>query len=207
MRRQSQLIAQCSQNRFDRPHRPPATDDASEYERHLRAYFDELQPAGQRESDLAQSIADTSWRLKRIPGLESAIYAQGHVEFADAFAGHDPALRPGLIELHTFLTYEKQLRNLQLQEARLHRRREKDNAELARLQQERNSRRRQQLEIAAKLYAKAQRDHTPFEPRDFGFEFSIQDLKDFFDTVRAPNLLNATARKEDEHARAEQKAA
>jgi hypothetical protein len=115
------------------------SDDAAAYERHVHAYFDDLQPVGQREIDLAQSIAETAWRLKRIPCLESAIFAQGYIDFADTFKDHAPALRPGLIELHTFLAYEKQLRNLQLQDARLHRSLMKDTAELRTLQQERKS--------------------------------------------------------------------
>ena len=47
------------------------------------------------------------------------------------------AARPHLIDAHTFLVYEKQIRNLQLQEARLTRRREKETAELRVLQQDR----------------------------------------------------------------------
>ena len=137
------------------------TDDAAEYERHVRAYFDELQPVGPRETDLAQSIAETAWRLKRIPGLESAIYAQGYIDFADTFKDHAPALRPRLIELHTFLAYEKQLRNLQLQDARLHRRLMQDTAELRALQQERKSK-----------TAQAAKPSAPVRLPENGFVFS-----------------------------------
>jgi len=115
-----------------------STDDAAEYQRHIAAYEKEFQPVGLEESQLVQSLADISWRLRRIPALEMAIYAQGRIEFADQFEDQeDPAVRRSLIELHTHLAYEKQLRNLQLQEARLVRRREKETAELRRLQQER----------------------------------------------------------------------
>ena len=48
-----------------------------------------------------------------------------------------PATGAGLIELGTFLKYEKQLKNLQLQESRLQRRYEKEMAELRSLQKER----------------------------------------------------------------------
>ena len=113
------------------------TDDAAEYQQHIAAYQKEFSPVGPRECDLVQSIADTVWRLRRIPGLEMAIYAYGRVQFADACKDHDEALRPAMIELQTFLTYEKQLRNLQLQESRLSRRREKETAELRELQQAR----------------------------------------------------------------------
>ena len=165
------------------------TDDAAEYERYIRAYQGELKPVGQRESDLVQSIADSSWRLARIPGLEMAIYAQGRIQFAESFNDHDASLRPGLIELHTLLAYEKQLRNLQLQEARLHRRREKDIAELRRLHEERkqeNERKRLDvLDAATRELVIARHEKRVFNPAEHGFEFSIDDIKDHLGTKSA----------------------
>jgi hypothetical protein len=120
------------------------SDDLAEYQRHIAAYENEFQPIGLEESELVQSLADISWRLRRIPALEMAIYAQGRVEFADQFEDQeDPAVRRSLIELHTHLVYEKQLRNLQLQESRLVRRREKETASLRKLQDERKQRQSQ----------------------------------------------------------------
>jgi hypothetical protein len=114
-----------------------SAEDAAEYQRHLTAFAEEFQPVGLRECELVQSIADTWWRLRRIPALESALFAKGRIEFANLFDEHDLAARPHLIDAHTFITYEKQIRNLQLQEARLARRREKETAELRALQEER----------------------------------------------------------------------
>jgi hypothetical protein len=132
------------------------TDAAAEYQRHIATYEKEFQPIGIEESELVQSLADISWRLRRIPALEMAIYARGSIEFAGQFEDQeDPDVRRGLIELHTHLVYEKQLRNLQLQEARLVRRREKETAELRRLQKERKER----------------------EQETIGFEFSNADGK------------------------------
>ncbi len=167
-------------------------DDAAAYEQHVLAYTKELRPLTQRECDLVQSIADTAWRLKRIPALEMAIYAQGRIQFAESFDNHDAALRPSMIELHTYLTYEKQLRNLQLQEARLARRYEKDTAELRKMQQERDQREGVDLDVAAKLYLAAKHDHQPFNPADRGFEFSIEDIESYLEGVRAANLSRAT---------------
>ena len=113
------------------------SDDAAAYAAHIAEYENEYKPAGLRERELVQSLADTSWRLKRIPGLELAIYARGRSEFADTFLSNDPAVRASKIELETFLKYEKQLKNLQLQEARLARRYEKESTELRSLQQAR----------------------------------------------------------------------
>jgi len=98
-----------------------------------------------------QSIADTDWRLRRIHALESALFAKGRIEFAELFNEQDLAARPHLIDAHTFITYEKQIRNLQLQEARLGRRREKEIAELRRLQTERTGRCAAQQHLLATL--------------------------------------------------------
>jgi hypothetical protein len=157
-------------------------EDAAAYDSHIRAYQDELKPVGRHESDLVQCIADASWRLHRIPGLELAIYAQGHLQFANSLDGHDPLLHASMIELQTFLTCEKQLRNLQLQEARLHRRREKDIVALRTLQEERKEEgKRKQLEVldaAVRQYVIARHDKKPFDPAANGFEFSIEEIKD-----------------------------
>ncbi|MBV8865897.1 MAG: hypothetical protein JO210_10930, partial [Acidobacteriaceae bacterium] len=112
------------------------SDDAAVYQQHLAAYRNEYKPVGLRETELVQSLTDTQWRLQRIPGLEMAIYAHGRAENQDYCSQH-ASTGANLIELGTFLKYEKQLRNLQLQEARLQRRYEKEMAELRSLQKER----------------------------------------------------------------------
>ena len=66
-----------------------------------------------------RSIADTDWRLRRIAVLEMALFAKGRIEFAELFEEHELAARPHLIDAHTFIRYEKQIRNRHLQEARL----------------------------------------------------------------------------------------
>ncbi|HEX3683732.1 MAG TPA: hypothetical protein VHU83_14450 [Bryobacteraceae bacterium] len=166
------------------------TDDVAAYQQHVAGYEKELRPVGQRECDLVQSIADSAWRLQRVPALEMAIYAQGRVQFAKQFDDHEPALRPALIELHTSLTYEKQLRNLQIQEARLHRRREKDLAELRQAQSERRNRDTNTLETAWRLLTQAKRANKAFDTKEqsaflselntkmgVGFEFSLCDIE------------------------------
>ncbi len=157
--------------------------DAPAYERHLQAYQDDFRPIGARECDLVQSIADSAWRLKRIPCLETALFAQGHIEFAEAFNDHDPALRASMIELQTYLKYEKQIRNLQLQESRLARRREKEMAELRQLQQERR---------AAEQEAKKEAEKETLEPAANGFVFSNAQIEEYLEHVHSQNRAAAT---------------
>jgi len=166
------------------------TADAAQYGQLLGDYQNEFQPAGPQESNLVQSLAEIAWRMRRCVTLEMAIFAKGRLEFAEQFAEHNPDLRESLIDVHTFLVYEKQIRGLQLQEARLSRRADKDSAELRRLQQERQQREEQahrqqqqdkqrQLEAAAQLYQAAQQNHQPFDPGQNGFEFSNYEIASY----------------------------
>ncbi len=126
------------------------SDDAEAYQQHLFAYESEFHPIGVRERELVQSLADIQWRLQRIPGLEMAIYARGRDEFAPQFEELDPAVLSARIDLETFLQYQKPLRNLQIQEGRLQRQREKDMAELRELQEDRRQTEQAQTEPPAK---------------------------------------------------------
>ena len=117
-----------------------SSDDAEVYASHIENYRAEYSPVGLRETELVQSLADTCWRLGRIPGLEMALYALGRREFAASFDAHDPLLRDNMIELETFLKYEKHLRNLHVQESRLRRRYTAELKGLRDLQRERSER-------------------------------------------------------------------
>jgi hypothetical protein len=172
------------------------SDDRVRYERHLAAFFKDLLPTGARECELAQSLSDIAWRLNRIAALEMALYANGRREFADLVADESPDARPALLDMHTFLNYERQLRNLGTQESRLLRQREKQSAELKQLQQDRIAEERQQLEMAAKLYLASKKEHKPFSPAEFGFEFSIEDIEDFLEGARIAAAARETLKSE-----------
>lgn len=167
------------------------SDDAAAYQQHMQAYDQEFQPVTVRECALVQSIADADWRLARIHSLEMAIFARGRTEFAAQFEHEELSARPALIELETFLVYEKQLRNLQLQEGRLRRQREKDLTELRTAQVARTREEKAQLEDAAKFYLAAKHDRQPFSPADHGFEFSTHDVECYLEGVRVANIARA----------------
>jgi hypothetical protein len=157
--------------------------DAAQYDQLLRDYQNELQPVGLQESNLVQTLAETAWRTRRMLALEMGIFAKGRIEFAKQFAEHNPDLRPQLIEVHTFLTYEKQIRALQLQEARLSRRADKAAAELRRLQSQRQEQEKadqlRQLEMASQLYQAARQNQQTFDPAENGFEFSNHEIESY----------------------------
>ncbi len=145
------------------------TDDSAAYQHYVENFFADWKPATDAELALCQSLADTEWRLLRIPALEMGIYAIGRLEFANFFEDQDASLRPALIEAHTYLAYQRQLNNLSIQESRLRRQREKDTAALKQLQSERHSR-----EIARPAEAAQPRLGASATP-ELGFEFSLEE--------------------------------
>src|SRR3954452_16457204 len=75
------------------------SDDAAAYEAHVARFLAEYQPANENEQALVQFIADTDWRLLRIPALEMGIYAVGRLELASNFQEvEDPQARAALIK-------------------------------------------------------------------------------------------------------------
>jgi len=161
------------------------SDDVALYQFHVERIFQQHAPEGDDEKRLVQSLADTLWRLDRIPSLEAGIYAIGRRALAHEFADEsDEAVRNALIEAQVFITYRRDLSNLGLQETRLRRQYEKDEAELKRLLAERAAaakKRRDQEEQrwrkAVQHYKMAQDCGVAFDPAEIGFEFSTEQVK------------------------------
>jgi hypothetical protein len=147
-------------------------DDAALYQAHILSYEKQFQPVGPEECALVQSIADLRWRLNRLPGLEMALMSRGRLEVSALHPEYNDSDRIAMIEVHILLMYEKQFRNLHLQEARLARRREKETAELRALQQERKANEASALERATQTYLLARHRSQPIDPPQAGFEFS-----------------------------------
>jgi hypothetical protein len=154
-------------------------DDAVAYEAHVAGFFERHQPAGDEERNLVQSLADTGWRLLRIPALEYGIYAVGRLEFAELFPHEEESVRKHLIEAKIFLAYQRQLNNLSIQESRLRRQRDKDTAALRHLQDGRKRKAKAKLDEAARQYIVAVHEerHDLWEPAENGFEFSMEEVE------------------------------
>jgi len=150
-----------------------ANDDFLRYYTHIESYETQFQPVGPEESALVQSIADTRWRLNRIPGLELAIVATGSLQVMEENSFYAKPEADMALEIHVRRLHEKELRNLHLQENRLVRRRERETAELQRLQSIRKAREEETLAEAAKAVLLAQHRKQPLSKiPGVGFDFS-----------------------------------
>lgn len=173
-------------------------DDVEEYTAFVAGFTSDFAPVGPAECELVQSIANTHWRLRRIRALEFALYTHGHNQFENAFDDYPEEDRYNMILLQTHMTYEKQFRNFQIQEARLDRKRARDLDELLRLQTERKSNQQETIieeddvpELEA-IFARREAilaEH-PVQQEN-GFEFS-NAVAPFSSVAQAPTLAAST---------------
>src|SRR3982751_1591561 len=158
------------------------TEDAAQYKAHVKRFQEELQPVGALETAVVQSLADTQWRLNRIPSLESGLLALGRKRCApDLFAEEkDPAVRAVLLDAHVFDTEPRALKNLPRQESRLRRQYAQLIQELERLRAERAAQQEEDEEEEECDCEDCQREREKQEQKDVsalvkqlnGFEFS-----------------------------------
>jgi hypothetical protein len=162
------------------------SEDAGPYQSHILSYEKQFKPVGPEECALTQSIADIRWRLNRIPALELALITIGHNELAARDENFNrPDLTP-LLEMQIRRAFEKDFRNLHLQEARLARRREKEMAELRTLQAERKVEEEKGLAEGMRLYTNARYRKQPFDFASHGFEFSKERFISFLASQTLP---------------------
>ena len=132
-----------------------ASEDLAAYQRHCRQFVDEYQPATATETQLAQDLADTSWRLNRIPSLEAALFAE---------IASPQALVPAIASLG-------------LHSARLSRQFQKAADQLRQIQLERRQHERRELRDAAAMLELHKHQGIPWEPADDGFVFSKDQVE------------------------------
>ena len=162
--------------------------EASRYAAHVAACEKMYEPVGPEESALTQSITDIRWRLNRIPGLEQAIITLGSQQLIEENPSlAEPQAESALI-LEVRRQHEKELRNLALQENRLTRRREREAAELERIQTarkqkeeaDRKQRDEESLRTAAKTVLLAKHRNLPdTDVSGLGFVFSKLRLQEY----------------------------
>ena len=159
-----------------------SNDDAEHYRFHVTRFVQLFRPATERESELVQTLADTQWRLNRIPTLEMGFYALAEIELAEQYEDFEPAQAKALIQTQAYIKYNKQINNLYLQENRLRRQYQNDHKELLKLINERQT--REQTEATGqKRTTTATRPFIPSPIDDYsdypelGFEFSTAAIQ------------------------------
>src|ERR1700678_688555 len=149
-------------------------DEHQAFDQHCAGIRESLEPVGALELDLAQSIAEDRWRLKRARAIETGIFALGQLGQLGALAASDrddPAQLPideALSRARTWVDKSENFQLLALYEQRIHRAIEKNMAQLRTLRAERQAARQQALEEAQLLAQLAHSKGEKYDPaRDF----------------------------------------
>lgn len=162
-------------------------EEREAFDGHCAGIREALDPVGALELDLAQSIAEDRWRLKRARAVESGIYALGQ---SAAPAGDDIGqvqVGEALAQARTWLADGKNLQLLSLYEQRIQRAVEKNTAQLTALQTRRQAIAQKALEEAQLLAQLAYAKGETYDPAgDFppallknGFDFSTAGINRF----------------------------
>jgi hypothetical protein len=136
------------------------TENPAEYQNFHSSLLAELTPIGAEESELAQTIIQTLWRLRRIPALEAALLAPS----------------PDSSPAQAFLDQSRALSTLSMHEQRLARLLERTRASLTKLQSTRRARELEEMVRATELRNYLKDKNVPFNPAEFGFVFSIPEI-------------------------------
>src|SRR6204780_4109532 len=174
-------------------------DEHEAFDKHCAGIRESLQPVGALEIELAQSIAEDHWRLKRARAIETGIFALGQQGALGALATNDrddPAQLPideALSRARTWLAKSENFQLLALYEQRIHRAIQKNMAELRTLRAERQAARKQALEEAQLLAQLAYSKGEKYDPaRDFPPE--ILQIGSDFSSAGIRRLINRNQR-------------
>src|SRR6266852_4882263 len=121
------------------------TEDLAAYQRFTKRFFDDLKPFGILEEQLVQNLADTSWRLNRIPALENNLLTLGFAEHSHDINTEHPEVHAALAIAEALREQTKTFSALSMHGQRLSRQFERTLQQLRELHAERRSNEQLQL--------------------------------------------------------------
>jgi hypothetical protein len=144
------------------------SEDPAAYQQHHRQFHDEYRPATATETQLVHELADTSWRMNRIPLLEADVLSRAQ---SPAPSPEPPAF--DIVDAHRLLA------SLSIHGQRLSRQFQKALNQLQDLQAERLERQRRDLRDAASVLEFHKHKGLPYDPVEDGFVFSKTEIEAF----------------------------
>jgi hypothetical protein len=158
------------------------SEDPAAFEQHHRQFENEYRPATPTETQLVHELADTSWRLNRIPLLEAEVLTRAQVCSPARQQGDTPAPSP-----ETPAPAVAALATLGLHGHRLSRQFQKTLNLLRELQAERLERLRRDLRDAASVLEFHKHKGLPYDPAEDGFVYSITEIEAFAQRTKRLN--------------------
>jgi len=145
------------------------TEDREAHDTFCNELIDSFNPGTPMERQLANSIAEDSWRLNRARAIENNIFALGH--------GHQHReAQIALADAETFLDQAAAFDRLTIYEQRINRNLQRNMKLLRELQAERKSRHDHAMEEAKLLAQLNLMNGLPYQPEQNGFVFSHTEI-------------------------------
>ena len=159
-------------------------EDHAAYERHSQSLLDECRPKGPIETQLVQSLIDTSWRMNRAASVETNLFSLGITEMEDHVHANHPEADAALAMARAFRQHVRAFASISVHSQRLARQFERTLALLRQIQAERRVTERMALDQAAKIlkmHKAGQPDDqpAPYNPSEDGFVFSTAEIESF----------------------------
>src|ERR1700682_4067037 len=165
-------------------------EDLAAYNHFTQQTFDDLKPVGFLEKQFAQIIADTSWRLHRIPALENNLIALGFHEHSNRISTEHPEPHAALVIIEAMREQTRAVNAISVHGERLSRQLERTLKQLQTLQSQRRATEASQVREAAALLQMDQKQGLPYQPSEDGFVFSTAEIETF---IRRHHRLKAAA--------------
>src|SRR5579864_531327 len=163
-------------------------EEQQAYEKHCKIVIEGLRPVGDFELDVAQSVADDRWRLKRARAIEASTFALGMQEHAAANTGAEP-VDDALAHARAWRNDAHNLHLLTIYEQRIQRSMEKSIAHLKAVQAERKQEAREAMDQAKMLYKLAKAQGKPYQPELY-FTFAPERRESVFSTPEIARELS-----------------
>jgi hypothetical protein len=171
------------------------SEDSGAFNRHAASFFDEYQPKGPTEKQLVQDLADTSWRINRIPVLERDLLLLS-ASPPGAINVDIPDLASCLAVTESLRRQERSLANLSMHGHRLSRQFHKTLDQLREIQSARREAEERDLKKAAAILELHKHKGIPYDPAGDGFAFSIGEVE-----VCSRRLIHLNQARHIEHIR------
>jgi hypothetical protein len=166
-------------------------EDMQAYQCRCQEFFDEYAPQTPTEKQLVQEIADTAWRLNRIPALEINLFSHGIAESSAGVSADHPQAQAALDMARVFAEQSRAFLALSTLGQRLARQFEKAVKQLRELQAERRTHETKQLDDAADLMLLHEAvAETPYDPTEDGFVFSTAQIDTFLERRQRRHQFN-----------------
>jgi hypothetical protein len=163
-------------------------EEKEAYEAHVASYLKDYDPTSHRQKQLVQQLADLDWSLHQISVEQSNTLT--HMNAVSSLPP-DP-YNPGAI-IATLAPLSRILSNLNLYEVRRRRAAKAVEAELLALQKAEAEKYSSDLDQAAVIYKSYKAHGKPFDPAEFGFVCSLEDVEAFIEARQMASTVKPLA--------------